>query len=70
MSSTNTRYFLDQDNDGHWYVVRREKSHVWDEWLDLPSDNPDAWEPPVGVAYPVGGSPTLVTFTNPRIDDE
>lgn len=65
-----TRWFLDQDNDCHWYLVRWDKRHVWYEWCDLPSEDPDAWEPPEGVAKRIGGAPSLVIFTNPEEVDE
>jgi hypothetical protein len=59
---TTERYFLDSDNDGHWYVIPESKQQEWDDWLDLPDDDPKAWTPPEGVSE-VGGSPSLVKFT-------
>lgn len=62
-------YYLDEDNDGHWYVVPVELSEVWQKWLSLPDDNPESWEPPDGCEQ-VGGSPTLVRFSDYIIGDE
>lgn len=60
------RYFLTTDNDSHWYVIPEAKRGEWNEWCDIPSDDERAWEPPE-FARAVGGSPSLVTFTNPEI---
>lgn len=60
------RYFLDQDNDCHWYVVPAASRAEWEAWRAIPSDDERAWEPPA-FAMPLGGSPTLVTFTDPMI---
>lgn len=58
------RYALVEDDDGHHYVV--EADHV-DEWYELDDDQINdgpAW------AWPVGGAPNQVTFTNPLIFGE
>lgn len=60
------KFFLDQDDDGHWYVVPVNKMPEWDDWLNLDPDDPKSWSMPTFVNY-VGGSPSLVTFTNPEI---
>lgn len=60
------RYHLTTDNDCHWYVIPVARQQEWNEWLDIPSDDERAWEPPA-FALSVGGAPCLVTFTNPEI---
>lgn len=60
------RFYLTQDNDSHWYVVPLVNKHEWDEWCDIDPDDERAWMPPE-FAKAVGGSPCLVTFSNPEI---
>lgn len=60
------RYFLSQDNDGHWFVIPVARQREWDEWRDLDPDDETSWEAPA-FALAVGGAPCLVTFTNPEI---
>lgn len=60
------RYHLSQDNDGHWFVVPVSMREEWLAWLDIPSEDERAWTAPA-FAHQVGGSPSLVTFTNPEI---
>lgn len=60
------RFFLDRDNDGHWYIVPVAIKDIWDDWCDLDSDDEAAWTVPEGVTR-VPGNPRLVTFTNPTI---
>jgi len=60
------RFYLSQDNDSHWYVVPVAREEDWDAWLGLGEDEQAAWDVP-DFAQPVGGSPSLVTFTDARI---
>ncbi|WP_312405186.1 hypothetical protein [Rhizobium sp.] len=60
------RFYLSQDNDGHWFVIPVSKASEWGEWLRIDSDDERAWTAP-DFAKQVGGSPCLVTFTNPEI---
>ena len=60
------RYFLAQDNDSHWYVVPVERQAEWDAWCAIDPDDEAAWTTPV-FAQQIGGSPSLVTFTDARI---
>lgn len=60
------RYYLSMDNDGHWFVVPTDKAGEWGEWKRLDQDDERAWTPP-DFAKQVGGSPSLVTFSNPEI---
>jgi len=60
------RYYLDRDNDSHWYVVPVSRKDDWEAWLGLGEDEEAGWDEPDFVAR-VGGSPSLVTFTDARI---
>lgn len=60
------RFFLAQDDDCHWYVVPSDRQAEWDAWRAIPTDDERSWTPP-DFARQVGGSPTLVTFTDPVI---
>ena len=60
------RYYLDADNDSHWYIVPVRLRAAWDAWLNLDREDENSWEPPAG-AIAIGGSPTCVTFTDPVI---
>jgi 8-oxo-dGTP diphosphatase len=56
------RYIIAADGDGHRYVVEAEHA---DEWLALSDDEINDGLP---WAWALGGSPTLLTFTDPRIE--
>lgn len=60
-------YMLQQDNDGHWYVIPSNKEEEFCEWLDGNPDDEEYWtEPDFAVA--LGGSYTMVKFKSYRID--
>jgi hypothetical protein len=59
------RFFLDQDQSSHWYIVPESYRLEWAEWCELAEDDEAGWTAPEW-AKPVGGHPALVTFTNPR----
>ena len=61
----NERYFLAQDNDAHWYIVKNDKRTQWEAWLCIPSDDERSWDAPE-YTKAIGGSPSMVTFTDPR----
>jgi hypothetical protein len=72
----NTRYVLDCDEDGHWYVIPADKQAeaeayfeaVTDYWNDKAEFDPGRDEPTQPAwLKPVGGSPSLVTFLEPEI---
>lgn len=50
-----------------WYVVPVDRSEEWEDWLALDSDDQRSWEPPAW-AHVVGGSPSVVSFENWRLD--
>ena len=55
------RYVLSQDSDCHWYVVPAEKLGDFEQWTAS-----DSWDMPV-YAIQVGGAPSLVSFTDPKV---
>ena len=60
------RYFLDRDEDSHWYIVREDKRSEWESWVDSDAYAPDFDpSPPDDVAYSIGGWPGQVIFENP-----
>jgi hypothetical protein len=61
------RYFLAKDNDSHWYVVPCDRQAEWDAWCTIVDGDERGWTPPDFVQR-VGGAPSRVTFTDPRID--
>jgi hypothetical protein len=58
------RWFFEQDNDCHWYMIPAERRAEWDAWCDIPSDDERAWEAPE-FAKRIGG-PSSFTFIDPR----
>jgi len=56
------RFFLDSDDDGHWYLVPLDIKEEWIEWNNLGTD-----EPPEGVQE-LGSHPNVVSFLSPDID--
>lgn len=59
------RWFLDQDNDSHWYLVEFSKRAEWEEWMNLDSEDEESWDVPA-FASRLPGSPSQLTFTDPR----
>lgn len=39
-------FFVDQDNDCHWYLIESNKRKEWENWKDIPDDNPESWDVP------------------------
>lgn len=33
------RFFLSNDNDGHWFVVPYSRKQEWNDWLDIDSED-------------------------------
>jgi hypothetical protein len=63
---TEPRFFLAQNNDCHWYLVPCDRRKEWDAWRSIDEDDERAWTAP-DYAKLIGGSPSLITFTNPEI---
>lgn len=64
------RFYLDSDDDGHWYCVPVSKAERFNELL-WPDDADEAddetfWQE--FNQYSLGGSPNGVTFTDPQFD--
>lgn len=55
------RYFLDQDNSSHWYVIEASHRTEWDAWCNLPEDDERGWDAPE-FAHAVGGAPNQIEF--------
>jgi hypothetical protein len=55
-SGVKIMFFIDSDDDAHWYVVEWDKKDEWEKWLDSDSD-----EVP-NYAIPIHGHPSLVSF--------
>lgn len=60
------RFVLVGDDDGHWYMIPKDRIGEWWSWVDLPEDDERSWEAP-DYALPLNGSPSNVSFTNPVI---
>lgn len=56
-----TRWMLNNDDDGHWYLVPVEQKDAFDEWVY----GDDTAEQPAGVT-PLAGHPNNVTFERPE----
>lgn len=61
----NKEYFLDRDNEGHWYIIPSDKEKEWNKWFSSEDYN-DGIIP--NYVIEVGGSHTLVRFKCPRIN--
>lgn len=59
------RFYLDTDNSSHWYIIPVTRRHDWGRFVDLPEDDEASWEVPA-YARPIGGSPSGVTFADPK----
>jgi hypothetical protein len=63
MSSTKNyaaRYFLDCDDDSHWYLVDASRRAEWEKWLNTPF-----YFPQPDFAEQIDG-PSRVEFENPK----
>jgi hypothetical protein len=57
------RYFLDQDQDSHWFIVPESLREAWDAWRELDPDDEKAWTAPKGCLE-LGSHPNTITFTD------
>lgn len=53
------RYLLDQDDDGHWYLMPTSEHEAFISWVY--GDGPDP-----GTVLSLGSDPNTVTFENPE----
>lgn len=63
-----TRYFLDQDQSFHWYIVDASRRREWEAWVNLSEDDPKAWNVP-DFAEALSGGCSHVEFENPSGHD-
>ena len=61
-------WILVQDQSAHWYLIPKSKEKDWNKWSNLPEDDERTWDVPK-YAVCIGGSPSMVSFENPRIND-
>lgn len=66
MSGARARYVLNDDDDGHWYVIPADKKDEFEQW----SCGGYETEPQPEWAWQVGGHPNNVTFSQPEIFGE
>lgn len=59
-------FFLDRDNDGHWYIVDNQRRSEWEAFLAIPSNDCASWNVP-DYARPVGGAPNTVAFSMVKV---
>lgn len=61
------RYFMDQDDSSHWYLIDVKYRKQWEKWLEAleeDPDNPNNWDIPK-FAKRING-PNAITFSNPK----
>lgn len=61
------RFFLDQDDDGHWYIVPVVHRDEWEAWCEIDEYDERSMTPPP-FAREVDGSNSRVTFLSPEIE--
>jgi hypothetical protein len=59
------RFFLDQDQDSHWYLIPVARREAWDAWCELSTDDEASWTAPK-FAQELGCHPNTVTFSQPE----
>lgn len=60
----NKKYYLDTDNDGHWYIIPVDCKKEFEDWRGLDPDDEKSWDVPK-FAHSIGGNPNSVHFENP-----
>jgi len=60
------QWFVDSDNDGHWYLVPVAHRAEWEQFLDLPESDERSWDVPEWAVALVGGPQQLESFENPK----
>lgn len=56
-------FFIDNDHDGHWYIVPADRREEWLNWLEQDEDEEASWTEP-DFAIRLGGHPNLVEFSD------
>lgn len=59
------RYFMDTDQNGHWFIIPEKFRNEWREWSEIPEEDERSWVPYLH-AIPINGDPTTATFCFPK----
>jgi len=59
-------YFIDQDQDCHWYVVDNNFREEWQAWCNLDSEEDDAAHTAPAFAIYLGTRPNKIVFSDWR----
>lgn len=59
------KYFLDQDQSCHWYLIPEKHRDDWQEYSSLDENDEFSWETP-HYARRLDGHASRVVFTNPE----
>ena len=59
--NTKEKWFLSQDNSCHWYLVLASKRKEWNDWKELPEDDPKGWDVPCFAKY-LNSHPSQIEF--------
>jgi hypothetical protein len=60
-----TAFFLDSDDDGHWFLIQANKRKEWEKWREDVYTVDDFDITPPDYAEEIGGHPNMVEFINP-----
>lgn len=63
---TQQRYRLVSDNDGHWYLIKIKEEAEFDQWVAA-TCNDEETEFNFDDDR-ISGSPSMITFTDPKED--
>lgn len=55
------KFFMDQDNACHWYMIRADKRKDWQIWVELDETDEKSWHVP-DYATQLSGSPKYIEF--------
>ncbi len=61
------RFFFDQDDDCHWYLIPEDRRVEWYAWREIPLGDERGWEVPA-FAERMNGGPEFYTFSSPRVN--
>lgn len=66
-TSKTERWILISDDDGHWYLIPASRHEEFDKLLYTGDEECEDFNDVFGEMY-INGSPSLVTFTDPKIE--
>lgn len=61
----NKKYFMDQDNSGHNYIIEASRRNEWESWLGIDEDDEESWNVP-DFARGIDGI-SEIEFENPSV---